>query len=119
MTGRARTTQASTNKGDYAMVESNQNTRTIEHPRVIDDPGLRETYANKLIGAQFDGGAIVITMGATRIIPDRVDERTATTGVKPTVHVSARLVLSPPAAIELLNSLKSLLEALQAVVTCR
>ncbi len=96
------------------MAEGNQNSRPVEHPRVIDDPTIRETYANKLISAQFDGGAIVVTMGTTRITPNRVDERPDIAGIKPAVHVSTRVACSPNAALELINALNGLLGAAQA-----
>ncbi len=95
------------------MAESNQNLK-VENPRVIDDPTVREVYANKIVSAQFDGGTVMITLGATRITPNRIDERPDVAGVKPAVHISARLALSPPAAMELINNLNGLLAAVQA-----
>ena len=34
---------------------------------IIDNPSISELYANKLIATSFDGGAVTITLGTTRI----------------------------------------------------
>jgi hypothetical protein len=83
-------------------------------PAVIDDPTVREVYANKLISAQFDGGTVVITMGTHRTTPKRINDRADTSGMMPDVYVSARLALSPPAAVELINVLNGMMNAVNA-----
>jgi hypothetical protein len=83
-------------------------TESNKKPKVHEDPAIREVYANKVISTAFDGGAIVITLGVTRLVPDRVDTP-PTPGCLPEVYVGGRLALSPPAAIELINGLQSML----------
>jgi hypothetical protein len=92
------------------MTEGNQ------YQQIIDDPAIREIYANKVISAQFDGGSVVVTLGAQRTTPKRINEQAAG-GAMPDVHVSARLALSAPAAIELIKALNGLLSAVQAAAT--
>src|SRR3990170_1943632 len=76
---------------------------------IVDDPSAREIYANALIGATFDGGALTITLGVSRIVPNKINEA-PTQGTPPTVHVTVRLSLSPAAATNLANALKGMLE---------
>jgi len=40
--------------------------------RLVDDPTAAERYANKVVGASFDGAACTITLGVTRLVPERV-----------------------------------------------
>ncbi len=89
--------------GDSTLSNANQK------PGIVDDPAIRETYANKVISSAFDGGSIVVTLGCMRINQDRID--TPPTRA-PEVQVSTRLVLSPPAAMELINGLNQILTAL-------
>jgi hypothetical protein len=77
---------------------------------VIDNPAITEGYANKLIAASFDGGAVVITLGTTRFMPAPGAE--VQKGSHPPVHVTARLALSPAGAVELTNALGKLLNVL-------
>ena len=81
---------------------------------VVDDPSVKETYANKVIGTSFDGGALSITLGVGRFVPKMTDE-TAKQGTLPAVHVTARLSLSPAAAVELASALKMMLDRLGKV----
>jgi hypothetical protein len=37
--------------------------------KIVDDPSVRDFYANKLISAFFDGGAVIVTLGVTRFVP--------------------------------------------------
>jgi len=83
-------------------------TESHKNPRVRDDPAVREVYANKLVSASFEGGPIVLTFGATRLVPERVNEQPQP-GTVPDVYVTGRLAISPPVAIELINSLQGLL----------
>jgi hypothetical protein len=84
---------------------------TQQKPRVEDDPRVLEVYGNKVVSTSFDGGAVVITIGTTRFLPDRVDE-VPQQGQQPVIHVTARLALSPPAAVELGNALNNILRAM-------
>src|SRR6476660_1491200 len=78
---------------------------------IIDNPSIAEAYANKLIAAAFDGGAVVITLGATRFVPTQSADAPKE-GSHPPVHVTARLALAPAGAVELANALKNLLNML-------
>jgi hypothetical protein len=79
--------------------------------KIIDDPSVRESYANKLVSASFDGGAVVVTLGATRFVPEDSAE-TPKEGSTPPVHVTARLAISPSGAVELANALGNMLKTL-------
>jgi hypothetical protein len=78
--------------------------------KFVDDPSVRETYANKLISASFDGGAVIVTLGATRFVPEN------TAGGKednpPPIHVTTRFAVSPGGAVELANALGNMLRTL-------
>lgn len=78
---------------------------------IVDDPSVREIYANKVIGTTFDGGALSITLGVGRFVPKTTDE-IPKQGALPAVHVTSRLSLSPSAAVELANALKTMLDRL-------
>jgi hypothetical protein len=80
--------------------------------RVVDDPGLSETYVNKVISSSFDGGALVVTLGASRFVPAGTDEGPKQ-GEQPPIHVTSRLALSPTAAVELVSVLSNLIGAIQ------
>jgi hypothetical protein len=74
--------------------------------QIIDNPDVREIYVNKTLGGSFDGTAITLTLGCTRF------DRPAPQGQLPSIYVTGRLTLSPTAAVELLNSLNSILAAI-------
>jgi hypothetical protein len=78
---------------------------------IVDNPSVAESYANKLIAASFDGGAVVITLGTMRFVPQQSAERSEEKEVPP-VHVTARLALSPAGAVELAKALNSMLKTL-------
>ncbi len=79
--------------------------------RIKDDANTPETYANKLIGVSFDGSAVSVMLGVTRFVPEKTDDPPAP-GQHPTIHLTSRLVLSPPAVVELVNSLTNLLSTI-------
>ena|SRR5262252_2850736 len=79
--------------------------------RVEDDPHVLEVYGNRLINVSYDGGAVVVTVGAARLVPERIDEAPQQSE-QPIVHVTARLALSPSAAVELMNALNGVLGAI-------
>lgn len=76
--------------------------------RIHDDPSVREVFASKLISTFFDGGALVITLGAHRVLVDK----THTPPNTPAIYTTARLALTPEAANELINGLNSLASAI-------
>jgi hypothetical protein len=79
--------------------------------KIIDNPSVAESYANKLVAASFDGGAVVITLGATRFVPEN-QAKAPKEGSLPPVHVTARLAISPAGAVELANALNAMLKTL-------
>jgi hypothetical protein len=79
--------------------------------KIIDNPCVAESYANKLVAASFDGGAVVITLGATRFVPEE-GAKTPKKGSLPPVYVTARLAISPAGAVELANALNAMLKTL-------
>jgi hypothetical protein len=79
--------------------------------RIEDDPHVLEVYGNKVINASYDGGAVVVTIGATRLLPERIDEAPQQSQ-QPVIHVTARLALSPTAARELINALNNILDVI-------
>jgi hypothetical protein len=84
--------------------------------KIVDDPLVRESYANRLISASFDGGAVILTLGAARFLPEHSDKATAAADSHP-VHVTARLAISAAAAVELANALNTLLKTLNEIQT--
>ena len=85
---------------------------TQQKPRIADDARVLEVYGNKVVSTSFDGGAVVITIGTTRFfLPERIDDAPQQ-GQQPVIHVTARLALSPPAAVELGNALNNILRAM-------
>jgi hypothetical protein len=79
-----------------------------QKPRIEDDARVLEIYGNKVVSTSFDGGAVIITIGTTRFLPERIDDAWQ----QPVIPVTARLALSPPAAVELGNSLNNILRAM-------
>ena len=79
--------------------------------KIIDNPAVAETYANKLIGASFDGGALVVTLGTARFMPEQSGD-SPKENAPPPVHVTARLALSPAGAVELANALANMLKSM-------
>lgn len=79
--------------------------------KLVDDPSVKELYVNRLVSASFDGGALTVTMGVARILPERTGSK-AKSGESPDVHVTARLTLSPVAAAELTKALTNMLSSL-------
>jgi len=86
-------------------------------PAIIDDLSVKEIYANKLVGTTFDGGTLSITMGVARIFPATGGELESE--ASPQIHVTARLALSPAAAVELANNLGKMLNKLKEITAIR
>jgi hypothetical protein len=83
-------------------------TESNKKPRIHDDPTISEAYANKVISVTFDGGALVVTLGATRMTPERLGEAPRQ-GNLPEIWVTGRLAVSPSAAMELVNNIQGVL----------
>ena len=64
-----------------------------------------------MIATSFYGGVVVITLGATRFVPEYIAE-VPKEGSLPPVHVTARLAISPAGAVELTNALNATLKTL-------
>jgi hypothetical protein len=79
--------------------------------RIQDNPSVIEIYANKFLGSVFDGGAVGLTFGSIRVLPERTDEGPIQ-NQQPVIHVTHRLMLSPMAAMELIKGLNTTLTAL-------
>jgi hypothetical protein len=95
----------------YGSVRSDPMADHPNKPRVVDNPDVGEIYVNKTIGCSYDGGAISVLLGCSRIVPGRLDARLEEDQL-PAVHVTGRLALSPAAAVELINTLNGILAAI-------
>jgi hypothetical protein len=82
--------------------------------KIVDNPSIGESYANKLISASFDGGAVVVTLGTARFVPED-SAQTPKEACPPSVHVTARLAISPGGAVELANALNNILKTLSEI----
>ena len=69
--------------------------------RYIDRPDCTETFADSINGVYFDGQSLRIEFGITRL--DDVKPNTPVTGRR---HPAQRMVLTPMAAVELINRMQ-------------
>jgi hypothetical protein len=76
--------------------------------RYVDRPDLEETFADSVTGLTFDGQTLRIEFGVTRL-----DEVKADTPISGRRHPSCRLVLTPGAAVDLINRLQQIAAALK------
>jgi hypothetical protein len=74
---------------------------THQKPKVIDRIDADEIYANQIVNFAVDGTAIAVTLGVWRAPPAKLGD--TVTPESMIVHVVARIVLSQPAAAELVN----------------
>lgn len=81
--------------------------------RVVDNPSVITTYADKLVGSTFDGSAITLTLGVIGMLPRNTGDVPAQ-GDKPHVNVNGRLAISPALAIEIVNTLNQMLGVIAA-----
>ncbi len=77
--------------------------------RIVEIPGVPEQYANQFVSGGFDGSAIAITLGTARMIPDKMGDMPKE-GTIPSVYVTTRLMLSVPAALEMIKQLKGMMD---------
>jgi hypothetical protein len=75
--------------------------------RYVDRPELVETFADSIHSLVFDGQSLRIEFGVTRL--DEVKQNVAATGRR---YPACRLVLTPAAAIELINRMQQVGSAL-------
>lgn len=83
-------------------------TQVNQIARVVDDPAIRETYADKVLNISLSGGALVVTMGVFQALPDCLGN-TPPVQPPPIFRVSARLALSQSAGMELVQALSDAL----------
>jgi hypothetical protein len=76
--------------------------------RYLDRPDLEETFADSLTGLTFDGQTLRIEFGVTRL--DEVKAEAPLSGRR---HPACRLVLTPGAAVDLINRMQQIAAALK------
>jgi hypothetical protein len=76
---------------------------------VIDNIDAAEIYVNKIVGSSFDGTTVGVTLGCTRVVPERLN---TTPSSPPVVYVAGRLSLTPAAAADLVKGLSGILAAI-------
>jgi hypothetical protein len=69
--------------------------------RYVDQPDMAETFADSINNVYFDGQSLRIEFGITRL--DEVKPNTPVTGRR---YPAERLVLTPAAAVELINRMQ-------------
>jgi hypothetical protein len=75
--------------------------------RYLDQADMAETFADSITGLIFDGQTLRIEFGVTRF--DEVKSNTQITGRR---YPACRLVLPPAAAVELINRMQQIANAL-------
>src|SRR5215475_5702148 len=91
-------------QGDNKQSGVNQATATI---RYIDQPDMAETFADSINHVYFDGQSLRLEFGITRL--DEVKPNTPVTGRR---FPAQRMVLTPNAAVELINRMQQVGAAL-------
>ncbi len=85
--------------------------KVAEQPQVqlrqVDMPELKETFADSINSTFFDGQSLRINFGVTRF-----DQSSAAVATSATRYPACRLVLTPGAAIDLMNQMQQLLTKL-------
>ncbi len=75
--------------------------------RYVDNPEAKEIFADSVTSAYFDGQSLRIEFGITRL--DEVKPNTQVTGRR---YPAQRMVLTPSAAVELINRMQQVAAAL-------
>lgn len=75
--------------------------------RYVDTPDCRETFADSINNVYFDGQSLRIEFGITRL--DEIKQNTQVTGRR---YPAQRMVLTPAAAVELINRMQQVGQAL-------
>ncbi len=100
--------EPTTSKGDSAPAAT---PAPAERPqasiRYLDQADMAETFADSITGLIFDGQTLRIEFGVTRF--DEVKPNTQITGRR---YPACRLVLPPAAAVELINRMQQIANAL-------
>lgn len=75
--------------------------------KIVDRPELAETFADCVTGLMFDGQMLRIEFGVTRF-----DEMKPNTPLSGRRYPAARVVLPPAAAVDLINRMQQIANAL-------
>jgi hypothetical protein len=82
--------------------------------RYLDRPDMAETFADSITGLRFDGQTLRIEFGVTRL-----DNTAANAPVTGRRYPACRLVLSPTAAVDLINRMSQIGAALKQAGVAR
>jgi hypothetical protein len=77
--------------------------------KIVEIPGVPEQYANQFVSGGFDGSSIAITLGTARMVPERMGDMPKE-GALPSVYVTTRLMMSVPAAMEMIKQLTGMMD---------
>ena len=77
--------------------------------KIVEIPGVPEQYANQFVSGGFDGSSIAITLGTARMVPQRMGDMPKE-GNQPQVYVTTRLMMSVPAAMEMIKQLTGMMD---------
>ena len=77
--------------------------------KIVEIPTVQETYANQFVSGGFDGSSIAINLGTARLVPERMGDRPKD-GAIPQVFVTTRLMMSVPAAMEMVKQLSGMMD---------
>ena len=80
--------------------------------RIVDDPSVREIVATTTVTGTLFEETLFVTLAAHRVVPERTGSPPSQ---PPSAHVTGRLVLTPTAAVELVNTLSTLLATMPGV----
>ena len=75
--------------------------------RYVDNPDCAETFSNSINAVYFDGQSLRIELGVTRL-----DEKKPNSPVTGRRYPTCRMVLTPSAAIDLINKMQQIGTAL-------
>jgi hypothetical protein len=79
---------------------------------VIDDPAVKELYANKVVSVAYDGGGVTLTLGVRRMVPDKIENKEGPAH-DAQVYITSRLTVSPHCALEIAANLAKVIETLK------
>ena len=77
--------------------------------KVVEIPTVQEQYSNQFVSGGFDGSSIAINLGTARLVPERMGDLPKD-GAIPQVYVTTRLMMSVPAALEMVKQLTGMMD---------
>ena len=77
--------------------------------KIVELPNVPEQYANQFVSGGFDGSAISINLGTARLVPERMGDLPKD-GAVPVVYVTTKLMMSVPAAMEMVKQLSGMMD---------